>query len=154
MQISINPFKHYHHTRMNRLCWWTKGLKFAAEKYLGTPLNSTCLSSPTKISRTTHLAGMSLWYAAGSRYQVIYGWYRLYVPANTDGVMGKFLLYFDHWSFDPTSSAARNQHHLAPCVQVQGLLCSDVVGNAAAESMAAASRRRAPGMNFQKVLGW
>ena len=78
---------------------------------------------------------------------------RLYVPANTDGVMGKLLLYFHHCNFDPTSTAAGNQHHFALCVQVQGLLCSEVLGNAAAESTAAASRR-APGMNFQKVLGW
>jgi len=39
-------------------------------------------------------------------------------------------------------------------VQVLGLLCSEVVGNAVAEFAAAAARRRLPGMNFQKVLGW
>lgn len=78
---------------------------------------------------------------------------RLYIPANTDGVMSKLLLYFDHGSFDPTSAVAVNQQHLVPRVQVQGLLCSEAVGNASAEPTAAASRRRAPGLNFQKALG-
>lgn len=78
----------------------------------------------------------------------------LYVPANTDGVMGKLLLYFDHRCFDPASTAVDNQYHLALCVQVQGLLCSEVVGNTAAESTAAACRKRAPGLTCQKAVGW
>lgn len=46
---------------------------------------------------------------------------------------------------------AGNHHHLASPVQVQGLLRSEVMGNAAAESTAATSRRRDLGMNFQKT---
>lgn len=72
------------------------------------------------------------WYMAGDKF---------YVSANTDGVTGKLLLYFDHLSFDPASAASGNQHYLASRVWVQGLLCCEVVGNFAAESTAAASRR-------------
>lgn len=72
------------------------------------------------------------WYMAGDKF---------YVSANTDGVMGKLLLCFDHRSFDAASAASGNQQYLASRVWVQGLLCSEVVGNIAAESTAAASKR-------------
>lgn len=149
MQISINPFKYYHHTKMNRLWWWIKDLRFAPEGQLITVPVYVVLPKSV-VFYQEYPFGMLLgqdikWYIAGDT---------LYVPANTDGVMGKLLLYFGHWSFHPSLTVAGNQHHLAPGVQVQHLLCSEVVGNTAAESTAAASRKRTPGVNFPKDLGW
>lgn len=63
---------------------------------------------------------------------------RICVLANTDGVMGKILLYLDLRSFDPASTVADNQHCLVPYAQVQGLPCCKALGNAAAEPTAAA----------------
>lgn len=63
---------------------------------------------------------------------------RICVLANTDGVMGKILLYLDLRSFDPASTVADNQHCLVPCAEVQGLLCCKGLGNAAVEYAAAA----------------